>query len=93
MLPKFRAPTHPGEILQEEFLEPLNISQSMLAKHLKCKSGKINEIVNAKRGVTPEMALSLADVLGTSPQFWINLQMNYDLWHAKQEHRSIRRIA
>jgi addiction module HigA family antidote len=93
MLPKFRAPSHPGEILQEDFLVPMEISQSQFAKHLKCKPGKINEIVNGKRGITPEMALYLSDALGTTPQFWINLQANFDLWHAKQDHDSVKRIA
>lgn len=93
MLPKYRAPTHPGEILDEDFLKPMGISQSRLAEHLHCKPGKVNEIIRGKRGITPEMALSLSDALGTSPEFWLNLQSNYDLWHAQQEHESINKIA
>lgn len=86
MLPKYRSPTHPGEILQEEFLSPLGISQSALATHLGWTHAKVNEIVNEKRGITPAVALGLADALGTTPDFWLNLQVNYDLWHARQEH-------
>ncbi len=93
MLPKFRPPTHPGEILSEEFLKPMKISQSFLAAHLKWSHAKINEIINGKRGITPEVALSLADALGTSPDLWLNLQQSYDLWHAEQEHKKHRRVA
>ena len=93
MKAKKRSPFHPGEILQEDFLIPLGVTQTKLASHLKYKPGKINEIINGKRGITPQMALSLSDALGTSPELWINLQTNYDLWHAKKEHDSIKRIA
>ena len=93
MLPKYRAPTHPGEILGEDFLKPMKISQSRLAEHFECKPGKINEIVNGKRGITPEMALCLSDALGTTAEFWLNLQSQYDLWHAQQEHEEIDKIA
>ena len=86
MLPKYRAPTHPGKILEEEFLKPMGISQTALAKHLGWSHAKINEIINEKRGMTPEVALSLADVLKTSPDLWMNLQNSYDLWYAMQEH-------
>ncbi len=86
MLPKYRAPTHPGKILEEDFLKPMGISQTALAKHLGWSHAKINEIINEKRGMTPEVALSLADTLGTSPDLWMNLQNNYDLWYAMQEH-------
>lgn len=92
MLPKFRSPVHPGEILQKEFLEPLRISQSALALHLGWTHAKVNEIVNEKRGVTPETALLLADAFGTTPGFWLNLQSNYDLWHAMQEHEKMPRL-
>ena len=92
MLPKKRVPAHPGEILERMFLNEMSISQTTLAKHIRCKPGKINEIINGKRGVTPEMALSLADAFGNSPQFWLNLQLNYDLWQASQGHRHISRL-
>jgi addiction module HigA family antidote len=79
MLPENRIPTHPGEILQEQFLEPLGLTQVALAEHLGVPVQRINEIVRAKRGVTPETAWLLAQALGTTPEFWITLQMNHDL--------------
>ena len=79
MLPKNRIPTHPGEILVEEFLKPLGISQVALAKHLGIPVQRINELVRGKRGVTSETAWLLAGALGTTPEFWINLQTNHDL--------------
>ena len=93
MLPKYRSPTHPGEILSEDFLKPLGITQTRLANHLGCSHAKVNEIVNGKRGVTAETALALADTFGTTPQFWINLQMNFDLWEAQQDHKKRKKIA
>lgn len=93
MLPKFRKPTHPGEILAEEFLKPMGISQSKLAAHLSWSHAKINEIINEKRGVTAETALAFSDAFGTSPEFWINMQSNYDLWEAQQEHKKQKKIA
>ena len=93
MLPKYRKPTHPGEILSEEFLRPLGISQSKLAAHLGWAHAKINEIVHGKRGVTAETALAFSDAFGTSAEFWMNLQTNYDLWEAQQEHKRRKKIA
>ena len=75
-----REPTHPGEILEEEFIKPLNLSQAKLAKELGVSVRAINEIVNKKRGITPEMAIRLSKRFGTSPEFWLGLQMDYDLW-------------
>ncbi|MCV6608888.1 MAG: HigA family addiction module antitoxin [Campylobacterales bacterium] len=74
-----RDPIHPGEILNEEFLKPLEISQTKLAKELYVSFRAINEIVNEKRGVTPEMALRLSKYFKTTPQLWLNLQNNFDL--------------
>jgi antitoxin HigA-1 len=79
MIPENRIPTHPGEVLQEEFLEPLGITQVALAKHLEISPQRVNELVRGKRGVTPETAWLLSGALGTTPQFWLNLQANYDL--------------
>lgn len=93
MLPKFRKPTHPGEILAEEFLKPMEISQSKLATHLGWSHAKINEIINEKRGVTAETALAFSDAFGTTAEFWLNLQTNYDLWEAQQEHKKQKKIA
>ena len=94
MLPLKRAPTHPGEILQEEFLKPLNLSQEQLAKHLggTWTQSKISEIINKKRRITEAIALDFADVFGTSSEFWMNLQYRYDLWIAKQSHKPLTRL-
>ncbi len=93
MRPKNRAPRHPGEILQRMFLDDMRITQSTLASHLNWKPGKINEIVNKKRGITAQSALALADALKTTPEFWLNLQSNYDLWQAEQSHRKVSAIS
>jgi addiction module HigA family antidote len=79
MIPKNRTPTHPGEILLEEFLRPLNISQVALAEHLGVPVQRVNEIVKGKRGISAETAWMLADAFDTSPEFWLNLQVTYDL--------------
>ncbi|MDO9208916.1 MAG: HigA family addiction module antitoxin [Sulfuricurvum sp.] len=80
-----RQPIHPGEILREEFLTPLEISQSALAKSLHTSFRAINEIVNGKRGITTEMALKLSKYFGTSAQLWLNLQNEYDLYKTMQK--------
>jgi addiction module HigA family antidote len=87
MLPKKRAPTHPGKILQKEFLDPIGLTQTALAKHLGWSQAKVNKIIAEKRGISTETALSLADIFGTSAEMWLNLQSNYDLWHAQQIHK------
>ena len=74
-----RTPSHPGEILESEFLVPLGISQTTLARALRVKPGRVNELVRGKRGITPETAWMLARALRTSPEFWMNLQMAFDL--------------
>jgi addiction module HigA family antidote len=79
MLPENRIPTHPGEILLEEFLIPLEMSQVAFAAHIGVPVQRVNEIVRGKRGVTPESAWLFAQAFGTSPEFWLNLQANYDL--------------
>lgn len=79
MLANHRTPTHPGEVLLEEFLMPLGVTQVALARHLGVSVQRVNELVRGKRGITPETAWLLAGALGTTPQFWVNLQMNYDL--------------
>ncbi|NET57142.1 MAG: HigA family addiction module antidote protein [Symploca sp. SIO2E6] len=79
MLPTNRIPTHPGEILAAEFLQPLNLTQVALAEHLDIPVQRIKEIVQGKRGITPATAWLLAGAFSTSPQFWMNLQTNYDL--------------
>ena len=73
------APIHPGEILCEEFMKPLSLSQNKLGKALKVSPRRINEIVNGKRQITADTALRLAKFFGNSAQFWVNLQSRYDL--------------
>lgn len=82
-----RKPTHPGEILREEFLIPLGLTQTELATALKTTFRTINEIVNERRSVTPDMALRLARYFRTSPELWQNLQADYDLYTAKERAR------
>lgn len=79
MIPKKRVPTHPGEILLKDFLEPMKMTQVKFAKHLDISVQRVNEIVKGKRGISPETAWLFSDALGTTPEFWINLQTNYDL--------------
>jgi antitoxin HigA-1 len=85
MLPKNRPPTHPGEILLEEFLKPRDMTQLSLAEKLEIPIQRVNSIVNGKRGVTPETAILLARFFETTAQFWMNLQTQYDLWFAERE--------
>lgn len=92
MLPKNRIPTHPGEILLEDFLKPLAVSQVALAEHLDIPVQRINELVRGKRGVTPETAWLLAGALGTTPEFWINLQTNHDLVRNRPK-KNVRQLA
>ena len=80
-----RQPTHPGEVLREEFLKPLGITQSHLAKALHTSFRAINELVNEKRGITTEMSLKLAKYFGTTPQLWLNLQNQYDLYRVEMK--------
>jgi addiction module HigA family antidote len=79
MIPENRVPTHPGEVLKEEFLVPLGITQVALAHHLGMPVQRINEIVRGKRGVTPDTAWRLAQAFETSPGFWLNLQALHEL--------------
>lgn len=83
-IPTNRKPTHPGEILLEDFLIPMGITQKELAKAIHVPYQRINEIINKKRGVTPSTALRLAKFFGVSEEFWINLQLRWDLYKAKQ---------
>ena len=85
MIPKHRAPTHPGEILEEEFLKPLGMTQVALAAKMGVPIQRVNTIISGKRGVTAETAVLLARVLKTSAEFWMNLQSKFDLWHAERE--------
>jgi addiction module HigA family antidote len=79
MLPEKRIPTHPGEILGEGFLGPMGVTQTAFAQHLGIPVQRINEIIRGKRGITPETAWLFAQALGTTPEFWLNLQTNFEL--------------
>jgi addiction module HigA family antidote len=79
MAAKRLAPVHPGEILLEEFLKPLKISQNRLGRDLGVPAQRINEIIRGRRAITVDTALRLAKYFGTTPQFWLNLQAHYDL--------------
>lgn len=82
-IPSNREPTHPGVMLQSEFLEPLGISKRKLAHGIELPIQFVNEIVQGKRGITPSTALRLSKFLGPSPGFWMNLQLRFDLYRAR----------
>jgi antitoxin HigA-1 len=91
-LPTHRPPTHPGEILLEEFIKPLGVTQSELAERLGISRVRLSEIVREQRGVTPDTALRLEKVLGMSADFWLGLQMKWDLYHALQASEGLNRL-
>jgi antitoxin HigA-1 len=82
-IPKKRAPTHPGEMLLEEFLNPMEITQRDLADAIHVPYQRVNELINQKRGVTPSTALRLGRFFNVSPDFWLNLQVRWDLYNAE----------
>ena len=83
-VPTHRTPTHPGEMLLEEFLLPMHLTQRELAKAIRVPYQRVNEIVNGRRDITPSTALRLGKFLGMSPGFWLKLQLRWDLYHAQQ---------
>jgi len=87
-LPLHRPPTHPGEMLLEEFIKPLGITQSALALRLGVSFPRLNELIRGKRALTPDTALRLARVVGMSAEFWLGLQLDWDLWHAARDQRA-----
>ena len=89
MIPVNRLPTQPGEILSEEFLIPMGLTQVALAEHLGVPVQRVNEIVRGKRGITPETAWLFSQAFGTTPEFWINLQTNYDLARTRPKEKHI----
>ncbi|HEY4185286.1 MAG TPA: HigA family addiction module antitoxin [Polyangia bacterium] len=91
MIPENRATTHPGEMLLEEFLWPMEIPQTKFAEKLGISVRRVNAIITRKRGITAETAWLFSDALGTSPQFWMNLQTMYDLTKARPE-KHVKRI-
>lgn len=84
-IPSNRVPTHPGEMLLEEFLRPMKISQRELAQALHVPYQRINEVINQRRGITPGIALRLAKYFGVSEDFWLSLQLRWDLFHARSK--------
>lgn len=84
MLKTKRKPTHPGEMLNEEFIKPLEISQSQLAAAIGVSFRSINELVNEKRNLSSEMAIKLSKYFGTSPELWLNLQTQYDVYYVSK---------
>ncbi len=92
-IPTHRSPIHAGEILLEEFLNPMGLTQRDLAESIHVPYQRVNELVNGRRGVTPSTALRLAKFFGTTAGFWMNLQLRWDLYHTqKAEEETLRRI-
>ena len=87
MIPNRRPPTPPGEILLEEFLTPLKLTQMAAAEKMEISVNRLNELINGKRGITADTALRLAKLLKTTPEFWMNLQNAVDLYEAKRAAR------
>ena len=91
-VPTHREPTHPGEMLLEEFLTPMQLSQRDLADGIRVPYQRVNELINKRRGVTPATALRLAKFFGNSPAFWMNLQLRWELYHAQQTEADVLRM-
>jgi addiction module HigA family antidote len=92
-IPTNRQPTHPGEMLLEEFLRPMGLSQRDLSKGIHVPYQRVNELINRKRGITPSTALRLSKYFGNSAEFWMNLQLRWELYHAqKSEAEALRDI-
>ncbi len=90
-VPTHREPTHPGEMLLEEFLKPMDLSQRDLADAIRVPYQRVNELINKKRGVTPSTAPRLAKFFGNSPGFWMNLQLRWDLYQAQKTEAGVLR--
>lgn len=86
-IPTHRTPTHPGEMLLEEFLTPMSLTQRELADAIRVPYQRVNEIIRGRRGITPSTALRLARFFGVSADFWMNLQMRWDLFHVQKSER------
>ena len=84
-VPTHRPPTHPGEMLLEEFLKPMGITQQQLAREIRVPYQRVNEIVNQRRGLTPATALRLSKAFSNTPDFWLNLQLRWDLYRAQSK--------
>ena len=83
-IPTHRTPTHPGEMLLEEFLKPMGLTQRELAMALRVPYQRVTEIITGRRGITPSTALRLSKFFEVSPDFWMNIQLRWDLYSAKQ---------
>ena len=83
-VPQYRPPTHPGKMLLEEFLIPMELTQRQLAEAIHVPYQRINEIINGKRGITPSTALRLGKFFDMTPGFWMNLQLRWDLYYAQE---------
>jgi len=90
-VPTHREPTHPGEMLLEEFLKPMNLSQRELAECIQVPYQRVNELINKRRGVTPATALRLAKFFGNSAGFWMSLQLRWELYHAREAEAEVLR--
>jgi addiction module HigA family antidote len=88
-IPTHRAPTHPGEMLLKEFLQPMGMTQQQLARQIRVSFQRVNELVNRRRGVTPATALRLSRLFGNTPDFWMNLQIRWDLYQAQRKEAEI----
>ncbi|HLB53062.1 MAG TPA: HigA family addiction module antitoxin [Chlamydiales bacterium] len=89
---KKRKPTHPGEILEEDYIKPLRLNLDKLSERLGIARNTLYKIRSCEARITPEIALSLAEAFDTSPQLWLTLQANYDLWLAEQDRDHVRPI-
>jgi len=92
-LPTHRAPTHPGAIFLEEFLREMGMSQAEAARQMDLPVNRVNELVKGKRGITATSALRLGRLFNTTPQFWMNLQANWELWHALEKEKQLGRAS
>lgn len=88
-IPTHRSPIHPGEMLLEEFLNPMHLTQRELADAIQVPDQRINEIVNGERGITPSIALRLSKFFGMSADFWMNLQLRWDLYRVNKEEQEV----
>lgn len=88
-IPTNRTPTHPGEMLLEEFLVPMGLTQRELADGIHVPYQRVNDLVNGRRGITPDTALRLAKYFGNTAAFWMNLQLRWDLYFADQENKQV----
>ena len=85
MIKRKLAPVHPGEILKEMFIKERGLTITEVAKGLNVARANLSAVINGHLGISPELAIKLSEAFGNTPQFWVNLQNNYELWHAEQK--------